>query len=73
MKHGHKTDSLTEMIMAKGIAAHYPADVLTDAEKLHGVWAARFHSTRPWAVLPSSVRVAWCEVVLAARKLGARS
>lgn len=62
-------DPLHEAIMSKGIAVHYTPDVLTDAEKLHAVWAARFTSTRPWAGLPANMRIAWCEVVLAARKL----
>lgn len=62
-------DALHEEIMTKGMAVHYAPDVLADAEKLHNVWASQFTKTRSWRELPTTVRVAWCEVVLAARKM----
>lgn len=64
-------EPLIEEIMTKGTQAHYPADVIADAEKLHAVWAARFTTKRPWHSIGPFIRIAWCEVVLAARKLGA--
>lgn len=74
MSYKDQPDLLIETIMAKGIQAHYSPEVLSDAERLYKVWERRFRkSASPWPQLSHGMRIAFCEMVIEARKFTPKS